>query len=58
MKRRLLASLSVLFILSSINAQVFAADSSLQEITFNEYYSAIQAGQMCLHICPAVNKVG
>ena len=42
MKRRLLASLSVLFILSSINAQVFAADSSLQEITFNEYYSAIQ----------------
>ena len=42
MKRRLLASLSVLFILSSINAQVFAADSSLQEITFYEYYSAIQ----------------
>lgn len=42
MKRRLLASLSVLFILSSINAQVFAANSSLQQITFNEYYSAIQ----------------
>lgn len=50
MKRRLLASLSVLFILSSINAQVFAADSSLPELLS---YSIISVDEPTLRITAA-----